>query len=271
MSYNLFAHEEDDENHYGFRKDPRKEAAQKHLEHEQEQADYFIFLLWPQIQRKMQSGKKITSSDVIYARLYGTPAQRKETQAYWNGFGGGGKDGTLTDDEKNKANASADSTLPAADSTLPVTVSGNADNLSLTTATEPEKKQEKEPEKLTYTIEVTEDDSLLKERNSIDISTELTQTQKDIFKWSTAVSIMRDVNKPGTKNYSEDEFRTFVRRSFKEGWLPGKTPVPNARNPRIIGWRGHAPIIEALNYDEAFLFARTHQPPFQKFDAYYII
>ena len=82
---------------------------------------------------------------------------------------------------------------------------------------------------------------------------------------------MREVNKPGTKNYSEEEFLTFVRRSLKEGWMPGKTPVPNAREPRIVGYRNNIPRIEALNYDEAFLFARLSSPPIEKFDVLYII
>jgi Domain of unknown function (DUF4157) len=83
MSHNLFAHEEDDENYYGFRKNPQQEAALKHQQHEQGQFDYYRFLLWPQLQRKMQTGKPINSNDLIYSRIYGTPAQRNEIEAYW--------------------------------------------------------------------------------------------------------------------------------------------------------------------------------------------
>jgi hypothetical protein len=267
MSYNLFAHEEDDENHYGFRKNPQQEAQKLEEEEFEDSRINFELYTWPRILKNMKAGKAVNAYDAYDVRMYGSYKQRQEVEAYRKAFSAVKvEDASMTEEEKNKVNGSTDTTLPY---TIPGNPEYKPDYLPLLSETE--NKLQTEPETLTYSIEVTEADPLRNDRNGIDITKELTYIQKEIFNWTAAVSIMREVNKPGTTNYSENEFIVFVRRSLKEGWLPGKTPVPNARNPRIIGWRGEVPIIEALNYDEAFLFARTHEPPFQKFDAYYII
>ncbi|MFN8711825.1 MAG: hypothetical protein ACK5Z2_03150 [Bacteroidota bacterium] len=52
MSYNLFAHEEDDENHYGFRKNPQQEAQKLEEEEFEDSRINFELYTWPRILKK---------------------------------------------------------------------------------------------------------------------------------------------------------------------------------------------------------------------------
>ncbi len=86
MSHNLFAHEEDDENYYGFRKDPKQEAAEKYQQQVKTAKAAFELYTWPAIVKKMQAGKALGYYDAYDVRIYGTYKQLQEVEGYKKNF-----------------------------------------------------------------------------------------------------------------------------------------------------------------------------------------
>jgi Domain of unknown function (DUF4157) len=82
MSYNLYAHEEDDENYYGFRKNPQQEAQKREDEELQVLKFNFIRYTWPRIQKKMQEGKEVGKYEFYDVRLFGNYKQLQEVEGY---------------------------------------------------------------------------------------------------------------------------------------------------------------------------------------------
>ena len=102
MSYNLFANEEDDENHYGFRKDPRLEATQKHQQQIKAAKAAFELYTWPAIVKKMQAGKALGYYDAYDVRIYGTYKQLQEVEGYKKTLAAVKvEDASITEEEKN--------------------------------------------------------------------------------------------------------------------------------------------------------------------------
>ncbi|MCU0435829.1 MAG: hypothetical protein MUC87_20385 [Bacteroidia bacterium] len=276
-----FAHDEDDLNNPGLRR--RSGDEDEHRKFDETMRGFINVITWPMVRNFMKNGYRIEYS--LYRKImrWGTEEHKLEVENYVKTQPGGGygvsgakifatvesaieftKDGkekNVTDPPKGGSTVVQPPLNTDYVEYGPVPLLGVNEN----------KQEEYKPVEVEYSYTVFEEDTLEEERKKIIIKEPLNESQKELFQWDLAESIMREVNQPGTKNYSEKEFQIFVRRSLKEGWMPGKTPVPNARKPRIVGMRGDIPKIEALNYDEAFLFARTATPPYQKFDAMYII
>ncbi|MFN8713617.1 MAG: hypothetical protein ACK5Z2_12280, partial [Bacteroidota bacterium] len=272
MSHNLFAHEEDDENHYGFRKDPQLEAAQQH---EQQQADYFRFLLWPQIQKKMQAGKKIISTDVIYSRLYGTPAQRQEVEAYRKAFSAVKvEDASMTEEEKNSESSvvvtsdvlvaeekSKEQNLFIAPVVVTSEVAEPLPPWAIAEADEETKNQEDvEPDDTVIEIIPEPTDPLAVERAKIKLKVPLTAEQQILFNWKGIRKQFAEANKPvGIDELSWDELDRWIRRALKNGWKQGDE-IPLLRTVRYLGDKDGIPRYSALNYGYAFGYARKNSP-----------
>ncbi|MFN8711466.1 MAG: hypothetical protein ACK5Z2_01355 [Bacteroidota bacterium] len=82
MSHNLFAHEEDDENYYGFRKNPQQEAQKLEEEEFEDSRINFELYTWPRILKNMKAGKAVNAYDAYDARMYGSYKQRQEVEGY---------------------------------------------------------------------------------------------------------------------------------------------------------------------------------------------
>jgi hypothetical protein len=295
MSYNLFAHEEDDENYYGFRKNPQQEAQK--LEEEELEDSRFNFELytWPRIQKKMLAGKEVGKYEFYDVRLYGNHKQLIEVEAYRKAFTATSAYTSHTEEEKNTTQVNAKNTAAETVETAETVTQKEESNntnpiLSVLDSDRTDKLENASTEfyapqnpdyiaplpvpLLANETSVEEGDDVIEpieevtqpepqlppstERGDLPLglNTVLSADQQERYHWEKVKAVFAQTSTPGQRGLTQERFEQWVRLNLSRGWNFGEK-APSIFEVKHAGFVNGFPVIEAYLFRDAYKAAGT--------------